>query len=158
MKQIKLTKNKVALVDNDDFETLNRYRWYAVKLGNTFYAMRKTYTPPKTVYMHREILNLKSGDKRETDHINHDGLNNQRSNLRICNRRQNNFNHRMGWGISMYKGVSLYKNTSTWRAYIQDNGKPRHLGCFNNEVDAALAYNAEAKRLYGNFVRLNNVA
>ncbi len=102
MKEIELTRGYVAKVDDEDYIGLSGYKWYANVQANAIYAGRQyrdTTTLNKKgkskqvlISMHRQILNVPKG--RHTDHIDHDGLNNQKSNLRICNRAQNLWNQR----------------------------------------------------------------
>lgn len=105
--------------------------------------------------MHRLILGLPFGDRRHGDHIDGNGLNNRRSNLRIVTRRQNAMNRRGDDGSSsQYKGVYLYKNGS-WQSYIYAKGKRHHLGYFAEEVDAALAHDEAALQLHGPYAKFN---
>lgn len=153
MKEINLTQGQVALVDDEDFETLNGFRWYANKHGNTFYAGRNLRVDgkEKQVYMHQIILN-----GRGIDHIDHNGLNNQRANLRFCTPRENMMNRqKQGNTSSVYKGVSFHKGTKKWRTTIQINGKIIHVGLYNTEADAARAYNSKAIDLFCEFANLN---
>ena len=163
MKHIPLTQGKVAIVDDEDFDWLSQWKWCAVKGKTTYYASRNVYLgggrkSPKYnfIIMHRLILGLKKGDSRECDHRNHNGLDNQRHNLRICNRGQNMRNARPSRNkSSKYKGVSWHNQAGQWRARIKDEGIETHIGHFCNEVDAAKAYDAKAKDIYGEFAYLN---
>lgn len=148
MKQIKLTQGQVALVDDADFERLKKYKWYAVKDGNTYYA--KTCNNGKHIKMHRFILNPLP--KFECDHINHNGLDNRRCNLRICTTALNQANQRRrNIGSSKYRGVR--RRGCKWVAAI---GLERtHLGRFNTEIEAAKAYDIAAKKRYGCFAQSN---
>jgi len=144
MKEILLTQNKVALVDNEDYEWLSQWKWYADKSNNIFYARRglckgKLTT---TLFMHREILALTFGNKLQIDHINHNGLDNQ-------------MNNKARIGTSKFKGVSWHKGSKKWRAYIAIYGKQNHLGHFINEIKAAQAYDNKAKELFGEYANLN---
>lgn len=161
MKEIKLNKqgkNKgkyVALVDDEDFESLNHWRWCAAKNGNTFYALRTISVDgkQKCIPMHCAIMNGKG-----VDHIDHDGLNNQRSNLRFCTVSQNMMNKRKRENTSsIYKGVYFHKGAKKWRAHIRINGKRIQLGYFVLEVEAAKAYNDKAIALFCEFANLNDV-
>ena len=158
MKRIKLTQGKFALVDDCDFKWLNQWRWYAQKGRNTYYAARSTrnHTTKKqqVICMHRLILNTPTG--MESDHRDGNGLKNTRSNLRICTTSQNQHNQlpQKNTG-SKYKGVWRYKKDNKWGSQIQINGKSINLGSFINEIDAALAYDAKARELFGEFAYLN---
>ena len=157
MKEIPLTQGKVALVDDDDFEWLSQFKWYAVKFGRTFYAVRqapRVNGKQRTIWMHREVLGLKPGDPR-VDHRDGDGLNNQRMNLREATHRQNMMNSRGRSGSSRFKGVDWDKRAKKWRARISVNGKKKHLGYFIDEEEAARAYDEKAKKIFGEFARVN---
>ncbi len=167
MREIPLTRGKIALVDNDDFEKVNQYKWCAVKHKNTFYAVRaetlrsrqetrETGLPrQKMVYMHRFIMNTPEGV--ETDHINHNGLDNQKGNLRLCTTTQNLQNKVPCVGTSEYKGVYWAKWAKKWMTRIQYEGKQVYLGYFDVEIDAAKAYDTKAKELFGPFAYPNFV-
>ena len=152
MKEIQLTQGKVALVDDEDFEWLNQWRWLYVSVG---YAARMSGTEKrKMIYMHTMILNTPKG--MEGDHINADKLDNRRLNLRNCSHAENNQNNRLrSNNTSGYKGVSRTKSGLKWRAYIKYNYKRKHLGEFDNIEDAARAYDAEAIKLFGEFAHSN---
>ena len=107
--------------------------------------------------MHREILGLVSGDGLSTDHINHDGLDNRRLNLRICTHQQNQMNQRkpMARKSSQYKGVSWEGRAGKWVSYINHSGKHIYICYCDNEQEAALAYDTKAAELFGAFACLN---
>lgn len=153
MKEIKLTRGKVALVDDEDFEYLNQYKWYAIDCVHTFYARRKENN--RHISMHRQILGLTSS-KIQGDHKDHDGLNNQKNNLRIANHSQNQANRKsFKNSSSKYIGVCWKKAAKKWQAAIYQNGSNKHLGSFINESEAAIAYNEAAKIIHGEFANLN---
>ena len=155
MKEIKLTQGKVALVDDEDFEELNQFKWYAAKMTKgTFYAGRKKNN--KRAYLHREIMNPVAG--MEVDHIDGDGLNCQRVNLRNCTHIQNTMNRRMSLtSTSGFKGVSWHKRDEVWQANIRVDRKLKYLGSFSMLEDAALAYNKAATKYFGEYAELNAI-
>jgi len=110
----------------------------------------------KVVQMHRMILGLESGDKRQSDHKDHNGLNNKRNNLRVCTHAQNQQNRKPRKnGSSVFKGVSWHKKSKKWRACIQIDGRTVHLGLFRSETEAATAYDEVANTIHGEFALLN---
>ena len=159
MKQIPLTQGQFALVDDEDFEELNKFKWQAMKDRVTYYAVRTVYDRPNkkqyAVLMHRFILGL-TDPKIQGDHIDHNGLNNQRSNLRVATRKQNIRNSTGNKkAMSIYKGVTFYTKENKWVAQISINGKNKYLGIFTDEIEAAKKYDEMAKLHYGEFAYLN---
>ncbi len=154
MKKIALTQEYFALVDDEDFEWLVRYRWSIDKHPHTYYA--NTYKQHENIRMHRLILGLKKGDKRECDHIDGNGLNNQKSNLRICTNQQNQYNRKLTKdSVSKYKGVCWRKYIGKWQANICMNGKIICLGSFSDEQQAAKMYDKVAIAEWGEFAHTN---
>lgn len=150
MKQITLTQGKVALVDDADFESLNQFKWHAAKIGGVFYALRYARDLKQHVRMHIELLGYKG-----IDHIDGNGLNNQRSNLRPASVAQNNRNVGLRRdNRSGFKGVSFHKHNQKWRAYIAFQ-RWIHIGYFSTAAEAAHAYDIAAKKYFGTFARLN---
>lgn len=161
MKEIKLTQGKVALVDDEDFDYLNQFKWYAREYDHTFYACRAVpigNSKQKVVRMHRVILGLTEA-KTLVDHKDHNGLNNQRNNLRTATPLDNAAN-RKGFGSSKYLGVTLSARNAKkpWVSRVHKGSTSFHLGYFKNEVDAALAYNKKAQELFGEFANLNKIS
>lgn len=156
MKLITLTQGKFAQVDDEDFEYLNQFKWYADKGNTTYYARGWVKLPDgrvKDIKMHRLLLNI-IDSKLHGDHEDHDGLNNQRNNLRAATRSQNGVNRRKKPNCSSkYIGVSIIKNK--YRAQIRKDQKYIVLGTFDLELDAAKAYNIKALELFGKFANLN---
>lgn len=144
MKGIKLTNtDKVALVDDQNFDWLNQWKW---GLSPNGYAVRCKYVSPKnlTILMHREVLKTPEGF--DTDHINRDKLDNRVSNLRIATRSQNMLNSEISVAnTSGFKGVHYYKSRDTYQVYIHLNGKRTHLGYFKNIEQAAAVYQEASK-------------
>jgi hypothetical protein len=155
MKTIPLVNSdRVALVDDEDYESLSRFQWRLMEGSDgVFYARRSD--GHSAVLMHREIMKPQASEL--VDHRDLDGLNNQRSNLRLCTRQQNAQNARKygDWRYSRYKGVTWSSNR--WQAAIQARGKRIHLGCFLTQREAAIAYNAAAVEHFGEFARLNEI-
>lgn len=167
MKEIKLSqygKNKnlnlVALVDDKDFDYLNQWKWFASKFKHGWYAGRNDYTGEKKrhIKMHRVILGL-NDSKELGEHIDRNGLNNQRTNLRLANKSQNAINVcARENSTSNYLGVCWHKREKKWRAQITKDYKKVYIGSFDNEHEAALAYNQKAIQLFGEFANLNKIA
>lgn len=151
MKKIKLSQNKFALVDDEDFEWINKLKWYYSSYG---YATSKS-SNYKTIFMHREILKVSKG--MVIDHVNRNKLDNRRENLRICNNSQNNANKskQKGEFSSLYKGTYWDKFNKLWSCQITINNKIIRIGRFEQERHAAMAYDIWAKELHGKFAVLN---
>ena len=156
-RMIKLTQKKFAIVDQGDYEDLMKYKWHAHKEKTNFYAARKgrASEPFNTLVMHRAIMNPPKD--LCVDHINHNGLDNRRANLRLATSAQNNWNRsaRKWRSSSKYKGVSWDKKEKRWIVSIRCHGKIDFLGRFKNETEAARAYDNAAKKLHGEFAYLN---
>jgi hypothetical protein len=151
MKKIKLTQGKYALVDDKDFEYLNSFKWRAAKDRYTYYAVRSSKR--KTMSMHRAIMEITS--KLQTDHINGNGLDNRRKNLRVCTHQENVINSRKQKNnTSGYKGVGWEKRRKKWIARITKSGKNKYLGQFDTAKQAYAAYCEAAKELHKDFARL----
>lgn len=173
MKEIKLTQGYVAIVDDEDYELINQFNWFPSKSGNIVYAGRRATKNKKryNIQMHRLIMGLESGCKLIVDHINHNGLDNRKENLRVCTQQLNTRNSRKRKDChSKHKGVGrkrdsyLSKTTNKityypykWSATIHVNGSNIYLGDFKLEEDAARAYNEAAIKHFGEFALLNKV-
>jgi hypothetical protein len=148
-KEILLTQGKVALVDDDDYDKIVPYNWCAHKERRRFYAIR--YSPEPTgncryghVRMHRSILYVPDG--YEIDHINGNGLDNRKCNLRIVTRRENLQNLHIPKS-SKYPGVCFDKPAGKWLARLRIGKQRKHIGHFKTEEEAALAYQNAVKEL-----------
>jgi hypothetical protein len=157
MKKIELTKGYHAKVDDDDFDRISKSSWYLhsmTKKSKLVYASRKLPNYGKDVSMHRIIMEAEKG--QHVDHINGDGLDNRKENLRLCCHSENlrnrgkNVNNTSG-----FKGVVKQKNGKPWSAEITVNYKHIHLGTFKTKIEAAKAYNVAALKYHGEFARLN---
>lgn len=151
----KKAAGRVVIVDDGDYDLVMQHKWYVKETkrprrSDGPYAMTGIYRADgrhTTITMHK----LLTGWPR-TDHIDHNGLNNQRSNLRPATTSQNGANRRAVLGhSSQYKGVRWYEPRRKWLAFIGNNGKTRHLGYFADEQDAARAYDAAARDIYGEY-------
>jgi hypothetical protein len=157
-RRIKLTQNKYTIVDPEDYERLSKHKWYAVKQGRSFYARRCVSIgggKQKGINMHREVMKVAGG--KFCDHINHNGLDNRNTNLRPASRAENSWNKRKQRSkhSSKYKGVSRPRNEKRWTARIQANGRKIFIGCFEDEAEAAKAYDEAARKYHGQFASLN---
>ena len=152
MREIPLTRGRVALVDDWDYEWLSKFKWRADKRRWGAYATRSR--KGRTIYMHREIV--EPGVGVEVDHINGDRLDNRTDNLRECSRAENARNCRPAAGsTSRFLGVSWVPQRSKWIAQIRAHGHKANLGRFDSETDAARAYDVAAIEHHGEFARLN---
>ena len=153
--KIPLTQGKYALVSDEDFGWLTQWKWC---FGAKGYAYRGVGTQANPrIYMHKSILDAPRD--KQVDHINHNTLDNRRSNLRVCTNSQNQFNRRLSINTKTgYKGVSIAnKRNDRWWAYINVQGKRHYLGIFRDKKEAAHAYNQAALKYHGEFAVLNRV-
>lgn len=149
MKKILLTKGKYALVDNEDFSYLNQFKWIVTNNG---YAVLSKYK--KLTYMHRVIM--LPLDEKVVDHINHNPLDNQRKNLRICSRKENLRNQNIQKRSSSgYKGVSWNKKRKKWTVFIMVDKINKFKGYYKTKEEAARVYNINAIKYFGKFAHLN---
>lgn len=152
MKEIILAGGYKTKIDDADAGTVSIYSWHISrnKSGNRYAAANPKWKGP-TILLHRLIMRAKKG--MDVDHINGDGLDNQRCNLRIATRTQNLANMKPRHG--KFKGVSFDKRRWSWKSYISVNNSYVHLGCFATAEGAARAYDAAAVKLHGDFARTN---
>jgi hypothetical protein len=143
MKEIPLTQGKVTLVDDEDYERLSQYKWFAQKAQYTFYAIRRKRVNGKWTHvrMHRIILGLIHGDGKDIDHRNRNGLDNQKNNLRLASPSLNGLNRKIhSNNTSGYRGVSYKSRDNIWVATIKFNKMMIYCGCFHDPITAAKAY------------------
>ncbi len=156
-KLLPLSQNKFAIIDAEDYDRLSNYKWCLSKAPHTNYALtrlKRKGSKRKALLMHRFILNAPS--HLVVDHINHNGLDNRKQNLRLCTHVQNTQNRRPNRNsFSKYKGVHWLKHRKKFIARIKINGKTTYIGIFKDEIDAAKAYDKKARKLFGEFAYLN---
>lgn len=157
VKIITTTKGYKIRVDEEDFKIISGYKWTVAKDKNNLYAVTYFFEnkKQKSVRMHRLIMGVLDS-RNFIDHKDGDGLNNSRSNLRVCDNSQNMANRvSCKNSSSKFKGVSWSKKSRKWQSTIRKNGKLYSLGYFENEIEAALAYNKAAIEKHGEFAKLN---
>ena len=157
MKQITLTQGKIALVDDSGFDMLSKFKWFANKFNGKWYAVRSfgtRKTKKGSIMMHREIMKTVKG--MDTDHIDGDGLNNQRKNLRACTHSENSCNRgKQKNNTSGFKGVTWNKTGKTWQAQIKVKNKYIYLGCSPSESFAYKMYVEGCEKYHGKFSNSN---
>ncbi|MBW8040446.1 MAG: endonuclease [Planctomycetes bacterium] len=158
-RRIPLTQGKYAIVDPEDYQRISAHKWHALRSKNTFYAKRAVRVEGRrqvVIKMHREILQVPDG--MLVDHINHNGLDNRNANLRPATSAENNRNRRKSTKRkyhSRFKGVSWNKDQKKWSARILFNYDNKFIGYFENETEAAKAYDEAAKFYHKDFAVLN---
>lgn len=155
--EIPLSRNLVALIDNEDLPLVEGYKWCAAPVRNTFYARHSLpWQGNKRPWleMHRVILNAQPG--QVVDHRNRNGLDNTRANLRVCTALQNNYNRfQQARNKTGYKGVSWNGRVGKFYAQIKVAGRNYDLGLYADPIEAARAYDAAARQHFGEFAYLN---
>jgi hypothetical protein len=157
-RRIYLGEGQWTMLDPKDYYVYGHLKWSVGGKDGKFYAIRGVKTGPDEIKfkpMHREIMNAPAG--LLVDHRNRDSLDNRRENLRLATPSQNSYNRQKSKSktSSRYRGVTFDKHAGKWIARIKYQGKTIWLGYFDNEIDAAKAYDAAAKKYYGEFAMLN---
>lgn len=154
--QSKTYGEKIFFIDGEDLEKIKGYKWIPRRYKNKSIFYINTYTKENnSLLLHRLIMDFPEG--MVVDHIDGNPLNNQKSNLRVCSKAQNTRNRKKpSTGLtSKYKGVHLFKRDNKYIAKIGINDLRKYLGIYDNESDAAIAYNEAAIKYHGEFARLN---
>lgn len=166
-KEIPLTRGYVTIVDDDLYEWLTQWKWFACGADGHVYARtrQKGTEGSKNVSMHRLVIN--APDEYDVHHVNGNTLCNTRANLTVVTRKEHMALDLRCYGgsrhkqnapaSSRYKGVDWYKRLKLWRARIRANGKSLHLGFFATEEEGAYAYNIAALEVFGEFAYLNEI-
>jgi len=158
MKKINISTKKYpntfTIVDEENYVNLNQWKWYSHARGYVYRDTQKNKKKTR-IYMHRYIMKPQKG--MEIDHINHNPLDNRKSNLRICEQRQNSINRRSIRGKSIYKGVYWHNQIKKWHSSIKGKNRKISLGCHETQEDAAKAYNCAARILHGEYAYLNKI-
>lgn len=155
---IELKDGICALVDPEDHDRVAAKNWYAITRRSRGWVERVC---SGTTNLHNFILGVETDRHIMVDHKNRNPLDNRKVNLRLCNQSQNMMNSRKLQRVrgtsSRYKGVTWDRQHGKWRAHIKKDGIKRYLGLYEDEDDAALAYNNAATVMFGKFARLNKV-
>lgn len=159
VREIQLTQGQIAIVDDEDYDALNAFKWYAwwSKYTETFYAVRNTPLGGGKwgrLHMHRFVTS--APEDMHVDHINKNTLDNSKENLRVCPASENQRNRgKQQNNTSGFKGVYFHKACNKWCARIGIENKKLHLGLFTDILEAARAYDKAALELHGAFARTN---
>lgn len=157
MKKIKLTRGQSVMVDDEDYNRMNKWEWFAEKQHDRYYASRVFLIGGLRIKVKMANLIMDVPKGKICNYIDTNRLNLQKSNLRVCTQAQNLQNQQVQHKCksSIFKGVSYLKGRNRWQAYIKVNGKDVHLGTFKIEMNAALAYDDASRKYYGEFARPN---
>lgn len=156
---IELTKGKYAIVDPDDWYRTDAFNWHAAESRGLFYAKRYVINveKPYMLPMQNFILGIKHGII--VDHINHNGLDNRKANLRVCSAQENSYNtkKKSNASTSKFKGVYFCRTHNRWKSEIRAKGVIYRLGYYKNEYEAYTAYVEAAKKHHGEFACFNTI-
>jgi hypothetical protein len=152
VKYLPLSQGLFTVIDSEDFERCNKFKWCAMRTANSFYATRKVRITPRkraSQLLSRFIMGI-TDREIDVDHINHNTLDNRKENLKPCSHRQNMWNlNPKRKKSSNFTGVCREKRAKPWKAYIRISGKLRNIGNFSEELEAATAYRVAFTILVG---------
>ncbi len=149
MRKIQLTQGKEAIIDDEDFELVSKHKWHCVLIGGSSYACNN-----RKEYLHRVLMN--PNIDKMVDHVNGNGLDCRRSNMRLCIRQENHRNLRKSTNnTSGFKGVCFDITRNKWKASIGHERKKIHIGYFNSKEEAAINYDKKSSEIFGNFACTN---
>jgi hypothetical protein len=151
VRYIPLTKGRYAIIDAADYERVAQYKWCTFGSGERLYACRNC--KGKMIFLHRFLTNAPKG--KVVDHIDGNGLNDRRENLRVCTHRQNSHNARPFGKASRFKGVWWNRIKKMWEVRIRYRGRSTWIGLFRDEIEAARAYDRKAYECFGEYAYLN---
>lgn len=154
-KEIVLSNGMIATVDDDDYALVAHYKWHAHRERHTVYAV----TSGAKIRMHRLILDIVETPQAIGDHIDRNGLNNQRKNLRVLDNADNHWNHnKYVKATSRFKGVCFHKAARKWQASVGGGVNRQYVGLFGEECDAATAYNFAVEEMgHGELASFNHL-
>jgi len=148
--------NDKILYDDIDKKMVLEQKWYITTKKRNGANYARYVVNGKGLLMHRLIMGLDFGDKRVVDHINHNGLDNRRTNLRVTTRSQNGANRNVGKkSTTGFKGIYWDKNRKKWKASLTKDGKTHFIGRYKNPREAAKAYDSFARKMHGEYALLN---
>jgi hypothetical protein len=149
--------NVVALVDDEDFEMLSKFHWW--RGGNRKQYAYQSNSIGNRRYRHKAMHRMIMGYPDSfIDHRDGNGFDNRKENLRLCTQRQNTWNKSVQHNSKTgFRGVFFQKELGKFRALIRIDGKQKHIGCFSNAIDAAIAWNNQALKSWGEYARLNKI-
>jgi len=149
---------KIILIDSEDYELVSKYKWTIWSHGKSGTLYATTNFNGETHLLHRFILGLKKHSKFIGDHKDGNGLNNCRSNLRICTQKDNSKNQKVSkLSVTGFRGVHWYKAYSCYMVQITVNYQKIFIGYFKDKIEAAKAYNEVASKHHGEFAKLNEI-
>lgn len=150
--RVSLTQGMFAIVDAGDVKAVSRFKW-RVSVGARGHRYAVTWDGGARVLMHRLLTGAPDG--MVVDHVDGDGINNRRENMRVCTQAQNVMNRTSALHQSGRKGLRHDPQSGHWGARVAVSGKRPWLGTFKTEAEARAAYNEAAQKLHGEFALLN---